>query len=132
MSNSIVTLAKTAFKDFQQGLATGEWEPFLERLTDDFTFWFPVGSYQGENVGKAKAKEFFNYVSQTAFPQGLSVTINRITNSENTVVFELKSEGELFSHPYINQVAISFDFRGDHICGYREYLGILYQIKPQA
>lgn len=131
MSDSeILTIAKTAFDDFKQGLATGKWENFFNHLTDDFTFWFPVGSFQGENIGKAKAQEFFAYVSDKVFTGGLFVTVTRITHNDNTVVFELKSEGEMFGHPYQNQGAISFDIRGNKICGYREYLGVLYQIKP--
>lgn len=35
------------FDHFTHGLATGEWQPFLDILTEDFTFWFPVGPYQG-------------------------------------------------------------------------------------
>ncbi len=35
----------------------------------------------------------------------------------------------MFGHPYENQGAISLDIRGDKVCGYREYLGVLYQIK---
>jgi len=36
-------VAEEAFADFRAGLATGEWEPFLARLSDDFTFHFPLG-----------------------------------------------------------------------------------------
>ncbi|BDA74655.1 hypothetical protein RIVM261_046940 [Rivularia sp. IAM M-261] len=41
------------------GFATSDWVPLLNLLTDDFTFWFPIGAYHGLNVGKDRAKEFF-------------------------------------------------------------------------
>lgn len=130
MTAEIITTAQVAFKHFTQGLETGEWEAFLNMLTDDFRFWFPVGIYKGENVGKEKATQFFHYVTDKVFTQGLSIELERITSNETTVVFEIKSQGQMLSYAYENQAAISFDIRGDKICGYREYLGVLYQIKP--
>jgi ketosteroid isomerase-like protein len=113
--------ATQAFQQFAHGLATGEWEPFLNQLTDDFTFWFPVGPYQGINVGKPRAAEFFQYVFE-AFKPGLTVAIDGVTSNDTTVVFELRSEGLLKGHPYKNRVAVCFDVRDNKICGYREYL----------
>lgn len=115
-------VAHRAFQHFTHGLATGEWQQFLDMLTEDFTFWFPMGPYQGLNVGKERAIAFFQYVSE-AFSQGLSVTLDRVTSNETTVVFEFRDEGLLFGQPYKNRVAVSFDVRGDKICGYREYFG---------
>lgn len=125
-TSKAIETAQIAFQDFTYGLATGEWESFLDKLTDDFTFWFPVGAFQGTNVGKDKAARFFQSVTEKVFTQGLSVTLNRVTSSDTTVVFEIQSEGQMFGKPYKNQAAISFDVRGDKICGYREYLGVLF------
>jgi ketosteroid isomerase-like protein len=111
------------FDHFKHGLAKGEWQPFLDMLTDDFTFYFPSGKYQGLNTGKAKAVEFFSYVS-TAFNKGLNVTeVMRVTANETTVVFEFRDEGPLRGELYKNRVAVSWDVRGDKISGYREYFG---------
>lgn len=123
---SLLITAQLGFEAFQQGLATGNWQSFLKLITDDFTFEFPIGKFQGTHSGKEKAAEFFAYVSQF-FPQGLQLTMNRVTWSDCTVVFEVLSEGEVMGKSYRNQAAISFDIRGEQICGYREYLGILYQ-----
>lgn len=122
----LLITAQLGFEAFQQGLATGDWQSFLKLITDDFTFEFPIGKFQGTHSGKEKAAEFFAYVSQF-FPQGLQLTIKRVTWSDYTVVFEVLSEGEVMGKPYQNQAAISFDIRGEQICGYREYLGVLYQ-----
>ncbi|MEA5619760.1 nuclear transport factor 2 family protein [Cronbergia sp. UHCC 0137] len=115
-------VANKAFEYFQHGLATGEWTEFLEMLTDDFTFWFPMGKFHGLNQGKERAKEFFQYVYES-FPDGLNLTLDRQTSNETTVVFEFRDEGKLFGQPYKNRVAISLDVREDKICSYREYFG---------
>ncbi|MEA5534275.1 nuclear transport factor 2 family protein [Crocosphaera sp. XPORK-15E] len=115
-------VGQKAFKKFTHGLKTGEWEPFLEMLTDDFTFWFPVGEFHGLNVGKERAKEFFDYVSK-AFNEGLTVTLDSITSNEKTVIFEFRDEGPMRGQPYKNRVAVAFDVSDDKICAYREYFG---------
>ncbi|MGK7941779.1 MAG: nuclear transport factor 2 family protein [Crocosphaera sp.] len=115
-------VGKKAFKKFTHGLETREWEPFLEMLSDDFYFWFPVGEFHGLNVGKERAKEFFDYVAN-AYTEGLKVTLDSITSNEKTVVFEFRDEGLMWGHPYKNRVAVAFDVSGDKICAYREYFG---------
>jgi ketosteroid isomerase-like protein len=112
-----------AFGHFRHGLAKGEWQAFLDLLTDDFTFYFPQGKYQGEHQGKDKAKEFFAYVS-SVFTTGITINeVLRVSASETNVVFEFRDEGVLREQPYKNRVAVSFDVRGDKISGYREYFG---------
>ncbi|TAE61295.1 MAG: nuclear transport factor 2 family protein [Nostocales cyanobacterium] len=122
-SEHTLKIGKQAFTHFSNGLETGNWQNFLDMLTDDFTFWFPMGKFHGLNTGKERAQEFFEYVSQ-AFQPGLKITsLDNITNNEKTVVFEFKDEGNLFGEPYKNRVAVAFDVRGDKICSYREYFG---------
>ncbi len=123
VSENTLKVAHQGFANLQHGLATGEWEPLLAMLTEDFCFWFPVGSYHGLNHGKKQAQEFFTYVSEV-FENSIRLTsIERITSNETTVVFEFRDEGRLKGEPYKNRIAISFDIRGDQICGYREYMG---------
>lgn len=119
------TVAREAFEDFRTGLATGRWQPFLDRLSDDFTFRFPVGAWQGTHVGKEAAAAFFAFVSK-AYPEGLTITeVERVTAQDHRVVFEFKDTGLLRGEPYENVVAISLDVRGETISGYREYFGIV-------
>jgi ketosteroid isomerase-like protein len=92
-------------------------------LTDDLTFWFPTGKFHGLNQGKARAKEFFEYVSE-AFQSRIKLTsLDSITSNEKTVIFEFRDEGLLLGKPYNNRVAVAFDIRGNQICAYREYFG---------
>jgi ketosteroid isomerase-like protein len=122
-SENTLKVAHQAFENLQNGLATGEWNPLLDLLTEDIAFWFPVGPYHGLNVGKERAKAFFLYVSEV-FGQTIRLTsLERVTSNETTVVFEFRDEGMMRSEPYKNRIAVSFDVRGDKICGYREYFG---------
>lgn len=123
ISENTLQVGKQAFTHFTNGLATGNWENFLDMLTDDFTFWFPMGKFHGLNTGKERAKEFFEYVSE-AFQPGITITsLDNITHNEKTVIFEFRDEGKLFGQPYKNRVVVAFDIRGDKICSYREYFG---------
>ncbi len=118
-------VAEEAFADFIDGLATGEWGTFLARLSDDFTFHFPLGTYQGLNEGKDKAAEFFAFVSQV-YSDGLFVDeVSGVTAEGTRVVFEFSDHGLMFGKPYANKVAISLDVCGEKICGYREYFGLV-------
>ncbi len=122
-SENTLKVAHQAFEYFTHGLATGEWNNFLDMLTEDFSFWFPQGKYHGLNVGKQQAKEFFQYVS-SSFNSGLKITsLERVTSNDTTVVFEFCDEGKLMGETYKNRVAVSFDVRKDKIYGYREYFG---------
>lgn len=122
-SENTLTVGREAFAYFQHGLETGDWKQFLDMLTEDFTFWFPMGKFHGLNVGKQRAQEFFQYVTQ-AFSPGLKLnSLDHVTSNETTVVFEFRDEGMLFGEPYKNRVAVSFDVRGNKICSYREYFG---------
>ncbi|QLE54635.1 nuclear transport factor 2 family protein [Nostoc sp. TCL26-01] len=122
-SENTLKVANQAFTYFTHGLATGEWQAFLDMLTEDFTFWFPMGKFHGLNTGKERAREFFQYVSASFNPGLKLASLDRITSNETTVVFEFRDEGFLLGQPYKNRVAVSFDVRDDKICGYREYFG---------
>ncbi|BAY31281.1 nuclear transport factor 2 family protein [Calothrix sp. FACHB-156] len=122
-AENTLKIAQQAFEKFTHALATGEWQEFLDMLTEDFTFWFPVGKFHGLNEGKERAKEFFEYVSASFHPGITLTSLDRVTSNETTVVFEFRDEGLLFGEPYKNRIAVSFDVRGDKICAYREYFG---------
>jgi ketosteroid isomerase-like protein len=62
------------------------------------------------------------------FPDGLTLTVQEITSNPTTVVFEVRSQGYMLGKPYENQAAIAFEVRGDKICAYREYLGVVFQL----
>ena len=120
--------ARGVFEKFKVGLKTGQWSAFTDLLSDDFTFFFPQGKWRGEHRGKAKALEFFPYVT-SVFPAGITViSVDRVLVSGDTAIIEFKDEGTMVlpgvpPRAYKNRVAIAYDFRGDLVCGYREYFG---------
>ena len=120
---TIRDLAAKAFGHFRDGLATGEWEPWLAMLADDFTFFFPTGKYQGLHHGRAKAAEFFAYV-RSVYPEGLQVTLDHTTVEGTRAIFEFRSEGTLVlpteRRAYKNRVAVALEFRDGQVVAYRE------------
>lgn len=122
-SQETLEVGQQAFDNLMYGFATSDWNPLLEMLTDDFTFWFPIGKYHGFHSGKEKAKEFFEYVTEVFGKTVRLTSLERVTSSETTVVFEFRDQGMMFGEPYKNRIAISFDVRDRQICSYREYMG---------
>ena len=126
-SKDTLAIANLAFEAWKTGLATGGWEAFLNLLTEDFSFSFPVGKYQGIHQGKDSAKEFFEYVSKI-YSEGLQVDLKRTLQADQTVIFEIESSGQMLGQAYHNQASVFFEVRGKKICNYREYLAVFYRI----
>ena len=117
------TVARDAFDKFTRGLATGEWQGFLDLLTDDFVLHFPKGQFAGRHEGKEKAAEFFAFVRK-AYPEGLHVTeVLNVGCSGNAVMFEFLDEGTLRGEPYRGRVVVVLEVRGQQIAAYREFFG---------
>jgi ketosteroid isomerase-like protein len=127
INSQTLQIAEIAFQAFARGLAGGDWSSFLEVLSDDFSFWFPAGTFKGWNYGREKAKEFFASVS-SIFPEGLTLEVLQIVSNSTTVIFEVRSQGLMLGKSYQNQAAIVFEVRNDKICSYREYLGVIFQL----
>lgn len=126
-NSQTIQVAEEAFQAFAHGLATGDWPSFLDKLSDDFSFWFPAGPFKGWNHGKEKAQDFFALVT-VMFPEGLALTVQQVLSNNTTVIFEVRSQGTLKGQPYENQAAIAFEIKGNQVCAYREYLGVVFQL----
>jgi hypothetical protein len=71
MSESTLKVAKQAFAAFAEGWMTGNFQPFLEMLTDEFTFWHPYGKYHGKFGGReGKAKMIGKWVCKVVCVRG--------------------------------------------------------------
>jgi ketosteroid isomerase-like protein len=123
MPDRVESVARRAFARFTHALSTGEWDAFIDCLTDDVEVWFPTGRFKGRRIGKSNAIEFFTFVS-SVYPQGLFVDLDRVLVGGHTVAFEFRDHGQLYGRqPYANRVVIALDVRGDRVCAYREYFG---------
>ena len=125
MSESTLKIAQQAFAAFAEGWRTSDFQPFLEMLTDEFTFWYPYGKYRGKFSGRegkaqmiAKCRDHSEAVDCLSFSPP-----HHITSSDTTVMFEFECEGIIGGESYRGRLAIALDVRDDKISGFREYFG---------
>lgn len=124
-TESTLNIAQQAFQAFARGWATGDFQPFLEMLTDEFTFWYPYGKYRGKFTGQAgKAQMIAKCHEHTQAGDRLTFRPpHHITSSETTVMFEFECAGVIDHTPYQGRIAIALDVKGEKISGFREYFG---------
>lgn len=127
ISDRTLEVGQRAWEHFLHGLATGDYQSYIDMLSDDFTFSFPVGPLQGRYVGREGKECMLAYCQQQAEANNrLKPIPHHVTYNENTVVFEYDTEGIVVGKPYkARGNAISFDVSGDKISGFREYFGDL-------
>jgi ketosteroid isomerase-like protein len=121
--NTTLETAERALRLLAPGYETGNFGPYLEMLTDDFTFWTPTGAFRGKNVGKEAAARNYRFIAEAPNTKIHLSTPYSVTSGDSTVIFELEDGGTLLRHPFQNRVVFAMDVRGDQICGFREYVG---------
>lgn len=122
MAQNNLDTALLAFSYLAEGHKDGNFNNYINLLTDDYTFYAPAGAFRGMNVGKAKAIEFYNAITAAKADFVFSEPI-RITANADTVVIEFTDEGTIMGIPYFNRIAASFDIKDGKVYGYREYFG---------
>jgi ketosteroid isomerase-like protein len=125
MNESTLKIAQHAFAAFAHGWATGDFQPFLEMLTDEFTFWYPYGNYRGKFTGRTGKAQMISKCRDHR-ESGDRLTFSsphHITSSETTVMFEFECEGVVDREPYQGRIAIALDVSHEKISGFREYFG---------
>jgi ketosteroid isomerase-like protein len=125
MCESIFPIAHQAFAAFSQGWLTGDFQPFLAMLTDEFNFSYPYGKYRGQFSGTdGKAQIMAQCRGHSEAGDYLKFQPpHHITSSETTVMFEFECEGVIEGEAYHGRIAIALDVSGDRISGFREYFG---------
>jgi limonene-1,2-epoxide hydrolase len=121
-TNVNIDIALQAFVYLAERHQKGNFQPYLDMLTDDYTFYAPADGFRGKNVGKGRAAAFYHTIT-AAKPNFTFSKPLRITSNGFTVVIEFTDEGTLMGQPYFNRIASSFDIKEGKICGYREYFG---------
>jgi ketosteroid isomerase-like protein len=117
--------AQQGLTAFMQGWGNGDFQPFLELLTDEFTFWYPYGKHRGKFSGyEGKAQMVAKCHDHSALGDRLKFNSPHHVSSGNAnVMFEFECEGVISNKPYHGRIAISLDVSGDKISGFREYFG---------
>jgi hypothetical protein len=122
---STIEIATKAFGAFTQGWGNDDFQPFLEMLTDEFTFSYPYGKYRGKFTGLAgKAQIVAKCLDRSVSGDRLSFNSPyNITSNDRTVMFEFECEGIIDDEKYQGRIAIALDVNNDKIYGFREYFG---------
>ena len=119
-------VARRAFEGFARGNRTGNWEDFLEALTEDVTMWVPApGRFQGENEGKDRVEAFCRFISEEQEARLTFEEPFRTVASGRTVVFEFADEGTIAGESVSNRIAMSMDVRDGRVEAIREYVGVI-------
>jgi ketosteroid isomerase-like protein len=116
---------------FYAGGASGNWEPFIATLSDDFIFQFPAGPYAGRHIG-AGAKD-----KLVAWAREHGRVGNRVPKVEmtlrvhagNWIILNDRGSGVIDGKPYDNLHAIVMRAENGKIVEYREYFGNLTGFK---
>ncbi|HEX5749974.1 MAG TPA: nuclear transport factor 2 family protein [Archangium sp.] len=117
--------AQRAYEAFAQGWATGDFEPYLAMLTQDFEFSFPTGEDRGRYTGAEGYQRMVNKVRGHS-TRGERLTLLqplRVMSDGKTIVFEFESRGQFGDHAYRGHNIIGFDVTGDRISAFREFFG---------
>ncbi|MGG4343257.1 nuclear transport factor 2 family protein [Paenibacillus lautus] len=111
------------FDAFKQALETGDTVDFLTKVTEDFHFFvpLPLEGWNHEQQGKERFEELIRF-ERSVFQMQLTPLIELESEDNGVVVF--RSEGLLNGRPFRNELAIVFEFEGERIRSFREYVGM--------
>jgi len=118
--------ARKALKHWIHAIKTGDWEGYMELLTEDYTFWLPKGGFTYKTSDLVSSKE--QLVDSDLNVNRLRAYSNepsRVSRGENTVVFEFIYDADDSNSYFQNCMALSFDVEGEMIKACREYHCVL-------
>lgn len=110
-----ITLAEQGLRRWADAYRHGNWQPYLELLTDDYTFRVVSGKKLSKAWDVQSAYQLQNRLTVDREVLYLDQPI-RTFQQGNTVVFEFENDEEEFG------AAFSFDLRGNKIAACRAYL----------
>ncbi|MGG3505215.1 nuclear transport factor 2 family protein [Paenibacillus lautus] len=121
--DSVQSRTCEVFDAFKQALETGETADFLTTVTEDFHFFvpLPLEGWNHEQQGKERFEELIRF-ERSVFQMQLTPLIELESEDNGVVVF--RSEGLLNGRPFRNELAIVFEFEGERIRSFREYVGM--------
>ncbi len=118
-------IAQQAFEHLAQGWSTGNFQPYIDLLSDEVKYWVPVGKQRNTSFGY-ESKEQMSSRLWRRKEKGDRLTFSppdHVTSNDITVTFEFESQGTIRNQPFKGRNAISFDVKGDKISDVREYFG---------
>jgi ketosteroid isomerase-like protein len=124
MDDSLKKIAELAYQRFRDGWATGNWEPYIEMLADDFTFQFPAGPFKGRHLppdGKRLMTEWARGYAKSG--DRINIQPNLKLFSDDWGIFCENGSGIEGGLTYKGTEAIFIRVRGDKVIEYREFIG---------
>ena len=115
--------AQRAFEAMGHGIVTGDFEPFAAYLADDIVLtFFGTTKAAGTFQGKPLVIRWFRGVHKY-FPEGLAFSVRNAMASADAAAIEWEDRGVTTGgRLYENHGVSIFEFRGDTVSAYREYI----------
>ncbi|WP_339324788.1 nuclear transport factor 2 family protein [Paenibacillus sp. FSL W8-0194] len=122
-AGSVPSRTRDVFDAFKQALETGDTDDFLKKATEDFHFSvpLPLEGWNHEQQGKKRFEDLVRF-ERSVFQMQLTPLIVLENEDNGMVVF--RSEGSLNGRDFRNELAIVFEFEGERVRSFREYVGM--------
>ncbi|MGG3508001.1 nuclear transport factor 2 family protein [Paenibacillus lautus] len=117
------SLCRRAFQAFRSAIEVGDTTKFLALVTEEFQFSIPLpyDDWKGKQVGKQRFKELVSF-EREALRVKLTPLIELYDVHFGVVVFQ--AQGTLNTQPYRNELTVVFEFEGDQIKSFKEFVGM--------
>jgi hypothetical protein len=104
---------------FLSAWRTGEWQPFLDITTPEFSFWFPVGPHAGKHEGRAGRHALAQWARENATSGArLESVVKSKAVTGSQVIYETEAEGTAGpALNYRNWEVLTLTVSGDRITG---------------
>ena len=115
---------ENAFQLFLNGWATGNWQSFLDLLSDDLIFQYPAGTYKGRHLppnGKQKMIDWAQFHSDRGDRIQIKPTFKLL--NEDWALFCADSVGLYNGERYEGSEAYLLRVQDNQVIEYREYIG---------
>jgi ketosteroid isomerase-like protein len=122
MNQNPTEIARLAFEHLCGAGETGNWQPLLDLIANDFEFYFPAGAFRGQHTGEAGKTQFLAWVQHRLESRSIK-TLNLSFSSGEWSVFCVNSVGEDKLGRFETHVALFFRVTNNQISAYREYIG---------
>lgn len=120
---SIPSRTSEVFDAFRRALETGHTADFLNKVTEEFHFFvpLPLEGWNYKQQGKERFEELIRF-ERSVFQMQLTPLI--LIENENNGMVVFRAEGPLNGHPFSNELTIVFEFEGERVRSFREYVGM--------
>ncbi|MFN3004140.1 nuclear transport factor 2 family protein [Mycolicibacterium wolinskyi] len=120
-------VADRAMDRFRDAWRTGEWQPFLDMTTAEFSFWFPVGPYAGKHEGTTGHERLIDWANDNGLSGArLNSVVTARTTAGSRVIYETEAVGTAGpALTYRNWEIVVLTVSDDRLSGLHEYWGAI-------